>query len=177
MNSDRVFEHLLETNLYKKLRAFFDDEQHATLALEVLTDRVAFPKRTIDWYITTFSRRTTVFVRLTNGTVIDLHSSYKAQLRSFSKKKFDIFKRNTEIPFELNGTIVMTTIGQLNFIRWFIVFNVHTHFKANKPEITRMARQPKASKTKTTTTKHSKTRSKNELNAGFSSVPSRVTFD
>jgi len=41
----------------------------------------------------------------------------------------------------------MTTIGQLNFIRWFIVFNVHAHFKANKHEITRMARQPKASKT------------------------------
>lgn len=175
MNSDRVLENLLETNLYKKLRTFFDDEQHASIAIEVLTDRVAFPKRTIDWYITTFSRRTTVFVRLLNGTVIDLHASYKAQLRSFSKKRFDLFKRNTEIPFELNGTAVTTTIAQLNFIRWFIVFNVHTHFKANKHEIIRMARQLKTPKSKTTTTK--RTRSKTELNAGFSSVPSRVTFD
>lgn len=172
MNSDRAFDQMLETNLYKKLRAFFDDEQHASIAMEVLTDRVAFPKRTIDWYITTFSRRTTVFVRLPNGSLIDLHASYKAQLRSFSKKKFDIFKRNTEIPFELNGVNVVTTIGQLNFIRWFIVFNVHTHFKANKHEIIRLARQPKAAKAK-----HSKLRSKNELNAGFSSAPSRVTFN
>ncbi len=156
--------------LEKKLRTFFRDETRANIAISVLTDRVAFPKRTIDWYITTYTRRHTVFIQRPSGRLIDLHSSYKAQLKSFSKRKFDIFKRGTELVFTLNGTPCATTIAQLNFARWFIDFDVYKHFTEQKPSIEHeMKAQAK--------TRQARTSKKAKPVCGFSALKTRVVFD
>ncbi len=52
------------------------------------------------------------------------YHSYKSQLKSYSKKKFDPFCRRDRIDFEYiedNETKkIETTIGQLNFFKWAI---------------------------------------------------------
>ena len=44
----------------------------------------------------------------------------KNQLKAYSKKYFDPFGRGDRIPFFSNNTCIITTIGQLNFYKWFI---------------------------------------------------------
>jgi hypothetical protein len=57
--------------------------------------------------------------------LFNTYHSYKAQLKSYSKKKFDPFCRRDRINFNYNvekgGTrSIETTIGQLNFFKWAI---------------------------------------------------------
>lgn len=156
--------------LEHKLRTFFNDSSRANIALSVLTDRVTFPKRTIDWYITTYTRRHSTFIETPSGRLVDLHSSYKAQLKSFSKRNFDIFKRGKEVVFDLNGTPCHTTIAQLNFARWFIAFAVYAHFSQHKHEIeNEMKEQAKSRNTRTS--------KKSKSVCGFSGIKTRVIFD
>ena len=156
--------------LERKLRTFFDDSSRATIAIAVLTDRSTYPKRTIDWYITTYTRRHSVFIQTPSGRLVDLHSSYKAQLKSFSKRQFDIFKRGTEIVFKLNDTTCHTTIAQLNFARWFIDFGVYKHFSENKRAIEEeMKTQAKS--------RHTRTSKKSSTVCGFSDIKTRVVFE
>ncbi len=156
--------------LGEKLRTFFEDIDHANIAIAVLTDRVAFPKRTIDWYITTYTRRHAVFIQRPSGRVLDLHSSYKAQLKSFSKKQFDIFKRGTEITFNLNGQACTTTIAQLNFARWFIAFDVYKHFTEQKTSIEREMKSQAKSRSTRTSKQHNPV-------CGFTDLKTRVVFE
>ena len=49
------------------------------------------------------------------------YQSYKSQLKSYSKKKFDPFCRRQRIEFEYDqGKKIETTVGQLNFFKWAI---------------------------------------------------------
>ena len=49
------------------------------------------------------------------------YQSYKSQLKSYSKKKFDPFCRRQRIEFEYEqGKKIETTVGQLNFFKWAI---------------------------------------------------------
>ena len=56
--------------------------------------------------------------------MFNVHSSYKSQLKAWNKKYFDPFSRGDRIPFFLEDDCLITTIGQLNFFKWFITYNV-----------------------------------------------------
>ena len=52
---------------------------------------------------------------------MNVHHSYKSQLKAYSKKRFDPFCRRKRLKFDIgNYGSVNTTIGQLNFFRWAI---------------------------------------------------------
>jgi hypothetical protein len=50
-----------------------------------------------------------------------VYFNYKRELNAYSKRLFDPFCRRERIMFEARGqTPFMTTVGQLNFFRWFL---------------------------------------------------------
>lgn len=126
---------LLETSL----RSFFAVRAHAAHAKAFLGPNQSPPTslRTIDWFVTTYSRRHMVMVLLDDGRVVDLHSSYKSQLKSFSKRRFDVFKRGKTVMFDLDGETIETTWPQLNFFRWLIKYNVAEYITSHAGEIER----------------------------------------
>ena len=63
--------------------------------------------------------------------VINIYTSYKQQLKIFQKKYFDPFSRGDRIPYFMKNNCVITTIGQLNFFKWFFSKNVFTYIMNN----------------------------------------------
>lgn len=123
--------------LMTSLKEFYATATHAHVARDFLTVKETTSLRTIDWFVTTYSRRNSVIILLDDGRVIDLHASYKSQLKSFSKKRFDVFKRGKTVSFELDDTTVQTTLPQLNFFRWLIRFKVADYIKSHAKDIDR----------------------------------------
>ena len=61
----------------------------------------------------------------------NVHTSYKQQLKSYQKKHFDPFSRGCRIPYFINDTCIITTIGQLNFFKWAIENSVIDYIDQN----------------------------------------------
>ena len=70
-----------------------------------------------------------------NYQIFNIHSSYKSQLKAWNKKYFDPFSRGDRIPFFLNDICIITTIGQLNFFKWFISNKIYRYVKQNYDDI------------------------------------------
>jgi hypothetical protein len=54
-----------------------------------------------------------------NGALIDVHDDYHRHLAVYNKKLFDPFARRQRLRLAPPHSVV-TTIGQLNFMKWFI---------------------------------------------------------
>lgn len=86
--------------------------------------------RLIDWFVTNYSKRFNVIftkhnVHNKNSEFFNVYSSYRSQLKAFKKIQFDPFRRRERIDFYYNDSeYVETTIGQLNFFRWFVENNL-----------------------------------------------------
>lgn len=81
--------------------------------------------RLIDWFVTNYCKKhNIVFVRKTNNNTdeyFNVYSNYRSQLKAFKKIQFDPFRRRERIDFYYaTEKYIETTIGQLNFFRWFV---------------------------------------------------------
>jgi hypothetical protein len=83
----------------------------------------------VDWLVTNYSKKNNVAYIFTEPggeqRIFNVYLEYKSQLKSFSKSLFDPFKRGTRVTFhDSDGQSFETTIGQLNFFRWALRYNV-----------------------------------------------------
>jgi hypothetical protein len=96
--------------------------------------------RLIDWLVTNYSKKYNIIYPIikNNGDIIyfNIYLDYKNQLKAYSKKFFDPFCRQRRIIIDCrslsweeysNDSIIpnineyiVTTVGQLNFFRWFL---------------------------------------------------------
>ena len=82
--------------------------------------------RLIDWFVTNYSKRYNIVlskhnVHHKNSEYFNVYSSYRSQLKAFKKIQFDPFRRRERIDFYYKeDEYIETTIGQLNFFRWFV---------------------------------------------------------
>jgi hypothetical protein len=105
--------------------------------------------RIIDWFVTNYAKKnfTVYMIPAKNkcSTVINgqdglerfkVHDRYKQELIAYSKERFDPFsrKQRIEIPCT-DGTMLETTIGQLNFFRWAIENQVLQYIENNFEDI------------------------------------------
>ena len=62
----------------------------------------------------------------------NVYLKYKAQLKAYSKKHFDPFCRRDRINFYYNDkNYWITTIGQLNFFKWALDYNILDYIQKN----------------------------------------------
>lgn len=94
--------------------------------------------RMVDWFVTNYAKRHNVILLFNvSDYIISKHShdrqtedakiyfnvftSYRDQLRAYTKQQFDPFRRRDRIAFYYErDSYLETTIGQLNFFRWML---------------------------------------------------------
>ena len=123
---------LSEISLFKVLNTFYNDINNTDLLINILfNNETRISIRLIDYYITKYSKLNKISY-LINNNIFNVYISYKQQLKIYQKKYFDPFSRGIRIPyFFYNDTTIITTLGQLNFFKWFIEKDVLKNIKEN----------------------------------------------
>ena len=98
----------------------------------ILIHKNTISLRILDWLVTNYAKKNNIIYE-TNNKHFNIYLDYKNQLKAYSKKLFDPFCRRERI--KLNTTTfewaltydkicedkyIITTVGQLNFFKWFI---------------------------------------------------------
>ena len=122
----------LIVNSLQKFYSACEDKEEVMKLLEGTSD---ISLRLIDWFVTNYSKQHNVSYIL-SGQEFLIYTSYKAQLKAYSKKLFDPFCRRERIMFQIEGfPMFQTTVGKLNFFRWAIEKGVLNYIKLNSPRI------------------------------------------
>ena len=122
--------------LLESLEKYYKDQKNIQKLLEVVEINNKISLRIIDWFVTNYSKKKNIYYTIyithegektfqSEGNTVykqfNTYHSYKSQLKSYSKKKFDPFCRRKRIHFEYSeNKTIETTIGQLNFFKWAI---------------------------------------------------------
>tara|TARA_B100000686_G_scaffold257723_1_gene269835 strand:- start:1097 stop:1660 length:564 start_codon:yes stop_codon:yes gene_type:complete len=122
--------------LLESLKKYYIEGKNIDKLLKIIESDNKISLRIIDWFVTNYSKKNNIYYIIYKGydgektfkkegnqlyKQFNTYHSYKSQLKSYSKKKFDPFCRRERIFFDYDkGKKVETTIGQLNFFKWAI---------------------------------------------------------
>ena len=117
--------------------------QNINVLNSIITQKNTLSLRILDWLVTNYSKKYNVVYKIKkNNTEINfnIYLDYKNQLKAYSKKYFDPFCRRERIIINtkdlswklednkdkknIQNYELITTVGQLNFFKWFIENNV-----------------------------------------------------
>jgi len=155
-----------ENMIIKSLEKFYEDDSYIKRFIPIVNSESKISIRLIDHFVTKYSKNYKINYKLKENDVeqtFNVHTSYKQQLKAFQKKHFDPFSRGDRIPYFMSESCVITTIGQLNFFRWFISKKVYEYVLSNHDLIEEdMNNKNKNEKTKNKTSKEPKIRKANK---------------
>jgi ribosomal protein S19 len=123
-----------ESMILKSIESFYLNIQNSNIFINIITSDANISIRLIDYFITKYSKLHKISYKY-NEQMINIYSSYKQQLKAYQKKHFDPFSRGDRIPYFINDTCIITTIGQLNFFKWFISKNILEYITNNQTVI------------------------------------------
>lgn len=127
------------------LQWYNEDESRVRTFSDIVTHKNGLSLRIIDWLITNFSKTVSVAIE-SDGLPRSLRRDYDKNLSAHNKKNFDPFARRRKIRIVLFGKDHrMSTIGQLNFFRWFITKNLTGFLLENKSVIEKHMKRGEAS--------------------------------
>lgn len=124
--------------LLESLKNFYAVPKHAAELKDILNNPDnPVSLRSLDWLITNYSKKKNISYALPgDARVFNIFMDYKSQLKSFSKRMFDCFKRRNRIDFPLpDCSTIETTVAQLNMFRWAIRYGVFEYCKEHLHEI------------------------------------------
>jgi hypothetical protein len=138
--------------LLESLKVYYRVPDNIDKLLNILNGKHKISLRIIDWFVTNYSKKNNIYYLLykdeTSGQItfhgekknffkqFNTYHSYKSQLKSYSKKRFDPFCRRERIQFHYgDDKMIETTVGQLNFFKWAIDNLVIDYIKENFTEI------------------------------------------
>jgi hypothetical protein len=124
-----------ENILLESLKKYYNKNNKARNIIDIINGTSNVSIRMIDFLITNYSKKNNISYKI-NNTNFNIYSNYKSQLKSFNKKYFDPFSRGSRIPFfflfnDNDEDCIITTIGQLNFFRWYLEKNIHEYIINN----------------------------------------------
>jgi len=117
---------------------FYTDSENAEKFINIISGTCEISIRLIDHFVTKYSKFNKCIYKLNDGDKevnFNVHFDYKNQLKHFQKTYFDPFSRGDRIPFFMKDTCIITTIGQLNFFKWFISKKIFDHLIIKKSEV------------------------------------------
>jgi hypothetical protein len=116
---------------------FYSNKNNAEKFIKIISGQTQISIRLIDYFITKYSKYNKCNYKINNNgieNIFNIYYDYKNQLKQYQKIHFDPFSRGDRIPFFMNDSCILTTIGQLNFFRWFItkkIFEYLLEYKDN----------------------------------------------
>jgi hypothetical protein len=123
-----------ENMILKSLEKFYEDTNNINLFIPIINSESKISIRLIDHFVTKYSKTNKISFKLKENDVeqtFNIHTSYKQQLKAFQKRHFDPFSRGDRIPYFMGDSCVITTIGQLNFFKWFISKKIYEYINEN----------------------------------------------
>jgi hypothetical protein len=125
--------------LFTKLKNFYRNGAMERVVLPILKEKDPIALRHIEWLVTNYSLAfPIVYPNPTNpnGEPFNVNDSYSRYEKHWTKKLFDPNQRGPRINFTTaNGELVVTTLGQMNFMMWAIQFGVIDWAVRHKKEI------------------------------------------
>lgn len=135
----------MENNLFTEkdnsmvdfLLIFYKINRRLDIFSEIIKQNTPLSLRLLDWLVTNYSKKYNISYIINNkkqNQHFNIYLDYKNQLKAYSKKYFDPFCRQKRITINLKNLnwkphygeiineehLLLTTIGQLNFFKWFI---------------------------------------------------------
>lgn len=98
---------------------------------EIVENKHKIKLALIDYFITIHSKQNSVFIHKNDDDDFYINDEYKNGLKSFTKKFFDPFKRKNKIEFIFDNNTFITTVGQLNFLKWIIENDILIYIETN----------------------------------------------
>jgi hypothetical protein len=130
-----------EISILKSLESFYENKNNVDKIIPIIksqdnkdSNNTKLSIRLIDHFITKFSKNNKIVYKLEENNIsylFNIYTSYKQQLKLYQKKHFDPFSRGDRIPFFIGDTCVITTIGQINFFKWFITKKIYDYIINN----------------------------------------------
>lgn len=119
------------------LQNFYTMPGHIEKLLPILQGTSKISLRLIDYFVTNYAKKmNTSFLQ--EGRHFLVYFNYKRELNAYSKRLFDPFCRRERIMFQARGVEpFITTVGQLNFFRWFIEKEILEFVEMNRETIER----------------------------------------
>lgn len=117
------------------LQDFYTEPGNLEKLLPILQGSSQISLRLVDYFVTNYSKKFNTSYML-NGRHFLVYFNYKRELNAYSKRLFDPFCRRERIMFQARGIEpFVTTVGQLNFFRWFIEKSIYEHVCSHREEI------------------------------------------
>ena len=121
-----------EKMLYEVLNDFFKkcSLEEIQMVIHIIDGDHSISLRFLDWFVTRYCYLYKLSINVNNlynkEQNFSINISYKAQLKSFKKRYFDPFRRKKKFIFyiEKHNLNILTTLGQLNFFRWALSFDI-----------------------------------------------------
>jgi len=117
------------------LHDFYSSPGNLEKLLPILQGTSPVSLRLVDYFVTNYAKKmNTSFAQM--GRHFLVYFNYKRELNAYSKRLFDPFCRRERIMFQVRGMeAFVTTVGQLNFFRWFIEKNILEYVIENRETI------------------------------------------
>jgi hypothetical protein len=117
------------------LQEFYTAPGNLEKLLPILQGTSPISLRLVDYFVTNYAKKMNTGFMLT-GRHFLVYFNYKRELNAYSKRLFDPFCRRERIMFQARGVEpFVTTVGQLNFFRWFIEREILEHVLENREAI------------------------------------------
>ena len=115
--------------LLKSVKKFYKEHpQYWKLFVEIITKKNQISLRSIDHFCTSYARSNDIDTIKKKSDPVYAHEDYKGQLKAYSKLHFDMFRRHERINLPCSlvpEKSIETTVGQLNFFRWFFMRKIY----------------------------------------------------
>lgn len=121
----------------REVAGFYTEEVIMSLLIPVITQTFDVSLRALDWFAVNYTKKHKILCRVDLGggrsDVINIFSHYRDQLRHWRRRMFDPFRRRERIFFNhpIDGTLLETTVGQLNFLMWSHCFGIIEQARAH----------------------------------------------
>jgi len=100
--------------------------------LPIVKGTSAISLRLVDYFVTNYAKKMNTSF-MSGGKHFLIYFHYKRELNAYSKRLFDPFCRRERIMFQAQGVEpFVTTVGQLNFFRWFIEKEILEYVTENR---------------------------------------------
>lgn len=135
-------EELLQNNLKK-----FFTKSRLLLMKTIIEKKTPVSIRKLEWFISIYCKKHNIEYKV-KGKNFNVYNSYKnEQLKSYSKKYFDFFRRDNTFIIEISEKERLeTTIAQMNFFKWAIENDIIDYLEKN---ITKIVKEMKKNEKKT----------------------------
>jgi hypothetical protein len=124
-----------ESILFKSLEDYYsNNKKNLDILNDIIEGTNIISRRTIEYFVTNYSLDNVITYDIKYNNLpkpINVYISYKEQLKAHKKRYFDPFGRGTRVPFFIGNICLITTIGQLNFYRWFFTNKIYDYCSNN----------------------------------------------